>query len=194
MTITVSIPQTHILHTASLTLTPNSNSNPNNPTTIATLGHPLPATLRITHTRHWSTPTSLTHAANLSSADDPIDFIVTLDAPPDTWLIGGQRRAAFQAREGEERVFGVVLVPLRAGVVAVPGVDVRARVKPREGGEKKDGKSGGEEEEEVLSCETDYLNFGEVVEVVPDLRRGTLGVGGAQRAAGEVVWLEGVGV
>lgn len=91
-------------------------------------------------------------------------------------------------------MFGVVLVPLRAGVMGVPGVDVRARVKPRESGEK-DGKSGGEEE--VLSCETDFLNYGEVVTVVPDLRRGTLGVGemgGGQRGAGEVVWLEGVGV
>ena len=206
MTITVSIPQTHILHTASLTLTPNPNNPNSNPPTIATLGHPLPATLSITHTRHWSTPTSLTHAANLSSAADPIDFIVTLDAPPDTWLIGGQRRAAFQAREGEERVFGVVLVPWRGGVVGGPGVDVRARVRPRESGEK-EGKSGGGSggvtggEEEVLSCETDFLNYGEVVTVVPDLRRGTLGVGemgGAggqrERGAGEVVWLEGVGV
>jgi hypothetical protein len=125
-----------------------------------------------------------------------MDFIFTLDAPADTWLIGGQRRAAFSAREGEERCFGVVLVPLRTGVLGVPGVDVRARVRPKEQGE--DGKVG-TGEEEVLSCETDFLGYGEVVTVVPDLRRGTVGVGemggaGGMRGGGEVVWLEGVGV
>ncbi|KAF1363866.1 hypothetical protein EJ07DRAFT_151952 [Lizonia empirigonia] len=179
MVITVSIPQTHILHTASLDLTSPSDS----PSTII-LGQPLPATLRISHTRRWASPTSLASAANLASASDPIDFTVTLDAPPDTWLVAGPRRALFSAAEDELREFRLTLVPLKTGTALLPGVDIRARVKPRER----------EDVEEGLSCETDYRGFGECVVVVPDVRRSTVGVGemglGSPRS---VIWLEGVG-
>lgn len=178
MVITVSIPQTHILHTASLDLTFPSD----HPSTI-TLGQPLPATLRISHTRRWGSPTSLISAANLASPSDPIDFTVTLDAPPDTWLVGGARRALFSAAEDEAHEFRLTLVPLRTGAALLPSVDIRARVKPRES-----------EDAEGLSCETDYRGFGECVVVVPDVRSSTVGVGemgvGSLRS---VVWLEGVG-
>ncbi|KZM24588.1 hypothetical protein ST47_g4319 [Ascochyta rabiei] len=183
MVITVSIPQTHILHTTSLNLTSPSYS-PN----ITIVGHPLHATLRISHTRRWASYASLIAAANLDSAVDPIEFVYTLDVAPDQWLVAGQRRALFTAVEDEVKEFAIMLIPLKAGNVLLPSVDIRARIKPKE---KDDGKGG---EEEILSCETDYLSYGESVMVVPDVKSSTVGVGdmslGSPRS---VVWLEGVG-
>ncbi|KAH6642789.1 TMEM1 family protein-like protein [Boeremia exigua] len=190
MIITVSIPQTHILHTASLDLVSSSpDAVSSYDSNIATIGQPLHATLRISHTRRWASSSSLVTAANLSSATDPMDFVYTLDASPDQWLIAGQRRAHFTATDGEPKTFPITLIPLKAGHALLPSVDIRARIKPRE---KDDEKT--VEEEEVLNCETDCLSFGESVEVVPDVRRSTVGVGdmslGSPRS---VVWLEGVG-
>lgn len=180
MVITVSIPQTHLLHTASL--------DPSSPSTshyqaIATVGQPIQATLRISHTRRWASPASLISAANLTAPDDPIDFTYTLEANPDTWLIAGQRRAHFTAKEGEINDWQVLLLPLKPGMTLLPNVDIRARVEP------KDGKEG-----ETLNCETDYLSYGETVMVVPDVRTSTVGIGDmAQGSARSVVWLESAG-
>ncbi|KAJ4992780.1 tmem1 family protein [Stagonosporopsis vannaccii] len=182
MVITVSIPQTHILHTASLRFTsPSFNSD------IATIGQPLHAALVVAHTRRWASPTSLITAANLSAATDPIDFVYTLDAASDQWLVAGARRVHFSAMENERKEFPIILIPLKAGNALLPSVEIRARIKPRENEFEKG-------EEEALNCETDYLNFGESVVVVPDVRSSTVGIGemslGSPRS---VVWLEGVG-
>jgi hypothetical protein len=187
MIITVSIPQTHILHTASLIpISPVSSSSHQ---TIATAGHPLQTTLRISHTRRWATPSSLVAAANLSSPSDPIEFVYTLDANPDTWLIAGQRRSHFSASEDEVNEWPVLLIPIKPGVTLLPNVEVRARVKPK----KDEGKADGEEASS-LNCETDYLSYGETITVVPDVRSSTVGVGD-MGAGGErsVVWLESTG-
>lgn len=182
MVITVSIPQVHILHTTSLDLTSLSSQSK-----IALVGQPLHATLRVSHTRRWASSSSLIAAANLSTAEDPIEFVYTLDASPDQWLIAGQRRALFTATEDEVKEFAIMLIPLKAGNTLLPSVDIRPRIKPKE---KEDDKGG---EEEILNCETDYLSYGESVMVVPDVRSSTLGIGemslGSPRS---VVWLEGV--
>jgi hypothetical protein len=183
MVITVSIPQIHILHTTSLDL-----ASPSYDSKIAIIGQPLHATLRISHTRRWASSASLIAAANISSASDPIEFIYTLDASPDQWLIAGQRRALFTATEDEVKEFAIMLIPLKAGNALLPSVDIRARIKPKE---KENGKAG---EEEILNSETDYLSYGESVMIVPDVRSSTVGIGemslGSPRS---VVWLEGVG-
>ncbi|KAH7073485.1 TMEM1 family protein-like protein [Paraphoma chrysanthemicola] len=184
--ITVSIPQTHILHTASLTPTKYS------PHTIATAGQPLPTTLRISHTRHWASPTSLVSAANLSTPDEAIDFTYTLDAAHDTWLIAGARKAHFSATQGQEHEWPVLLIPLKPGVALLPNVTITAHPKPR-----KDDKEDAATGSAVLNCETDYLSYGETVEVVPDVRSSTVGIGDLSAAGGkgrDVVWLESVGV
>lgn len=189
MVITVSIPQIHILQTASLSLTSLSHT-PN----IAIIGQPLQATLRISHTRRWASSESLIAAASLTSADEPIEFVYTLDAAPDQWLIAGQRRAQFSAAEDEVHEFGIMLIPLKAGNVLLPSVDVRARVKPKEREDEKAAVAG-TPEEEILSCETDCLNHGESIMVIPDVRTSTVGLGdmgsGSPRS---VVWVESVGI
>ncbi|KAF2688814.1 TMEM1 family protein-like protein [Lentithecium fluviatile CBS 122367] len=194
MIITVSIPQTHILHTASLSLTSLELSSSQG-TTIAVVGHPLMTELRIKHTRRWGSPSSLVAAANLSSPSDPIEFVYTLEANPETWLVAGQRRAHFTTTEDEEHKFPMMLIPLKAGTLLLPNVEIRARIKPK-GEDKRQSVAGSVsvsvsvgDDEEQLNCETDYLSYGECVMVVPDVRSSTVGIGemGSPRSA---VWLE----
>ncbi|OAL01667.1 hypothetical protein IQ06DRAFT_375944 [Phaeosphaeriaceae sp. SRC1lsM3a] len=168
MVITVSIPQTHVLHTASLG--PLTTSSP----AIATAGQPLQTTLRISHTRRWaSTPVH---------ASEPIDFTYTLEANPDTWLIAGQRRAHFSAHEDQVHEWPVLLIPLKPGVMLLPNVDIRKR-------------QGKEKDETEMTCEIDYLSYGETVMVVPDVRSSTVGIGDMSKGReGGMAWLESAGV
>jgi hypothetical protein len=154
---------------------------------IATAGQPLQTNLRISHTRHWASPTSLVSAANLSSPDDSIDFTYTLEANHDTWLIAGQRKAHFSAREGEVHEWPILLIPLKPGVALLPNVVITAH--PKTSKDDNDGKA------DSLNCETDYLSYGETVTIVPDVRSSTVGIGDmAAGKAREVVWLERTGV
>jgi hypothetical protein len=190
MVITVAIPQTHVLHTALLSYPSSSSSGS---PAIAVVGQPLMATLHISHSRRWATSQSLISAANLTSEDDPIEFVYTLEASPDTWLIAGQRRAHFLASEDEQHEFRVMLIPLKPGNALVPNVDIRARIKPKDD-DRRQSTAGAPVESEPLSCETDYRSYGESVMVVPDVRSSTVGVGdmslGTPRS---VVWMESVG-
>lgn len=193
--ITVSVPQTHILHTVALDF--SSAAMASQIPSIATIGQPIMTTLRISHTRRWGSPSSLISAAHLCSASDPIDFIYTIDANPENWLIAGQRRAHFTASEDERLEWPIMLIPLKPGCILLPNVEIRAKIKPRE-----EGKSGAKEataptakvEEQALTCETDYLSYGDSVMVVPDLRSSTVGISdmslGSPRS---VVWLESKG-
>lgn len=153
------------------------------------------ATLRISHSRQWATSQSLTTAANLASASDAMEFIYTLEANPETWLIAGQRRAHFTACEAEQHEFNITLIPLKPGAALLPNIDIRARIKPREP-ERKQSTAGvpPPADTDPLSCETDYRSYGETVMVVPDVRSSTVGVGdmslGSPRS---VVWMESVG-
>lgn len=147
-------------------------------------------TLRISHTRRWASTASLVSAANLSAPEDAMDFVYTMDAHPDTWLLAGQRRAHFSAKEDEQLEWPIILVPLKQGHALLPNIEIRAKPKPKEDPPQPKPST----EPEVLNCETDYLSYGESVVVVPDVRSSTVGVGnmglGSPRS---VVWLDSTG-
>ncbi|KAF2180184.1 hypothetical protein K469DRAFT_715422 [Zopfia rhizophila CBS 207.26] len=188
MIITVFIPQTHILHTASLSLaSPEKLSS--HSTTIAVVGQPLTTDLRIKHTRRWGSPSSLVSAANISSPDEPIEFVYSIEANPDVWLVAGQRRAHFTVKEDEETKIPIMLIPLKAGNVLLPNVEIRARIVLK-GEQRQSGTP--DEGGEQLNCETDFLSYGECVMVVPDVRSSTVGIGD-MGAARNVIWLESEG-
>jgi hypothetical protein len=154
------------------------------------------ATLRISHSRRWATPQSLMSAAHLTSESDPIEFIYTLEASPETWLIAGQRRAHFFAAEDEQHEFNIMLIPLKPGAALIPNVDIRARIKPVDD-ERRQSTAGVSAapaaETEPLSCETDYRSYGETVMVVPDVRSSTVGIGDMSLGSPKsVVWMESV--
>jgi hypothetical protein len=190
MIITVSIPQTHIVHTAALSLA-SSEPSSSYGTTIAVVGQPLVAELCIKHTRHWGSASSLVAAANISSPSDAIDFVYTVEANPETWLVAGQRRAHFTAKEDEEDKFPIMLIPLKVGTALLPNVEIRARVKAK-GEDKRQSGTGSVvsgEGEEQLNCETDYQSYGECVMVVPDVRSSTVGIG-EMATSRSAIWLE----
>ncbi|KAF2826567.1 TMEM1 family protein-like protein [Ophiobolus disseminans] len=181
MVITVSIPQTHVLHTASLTLTHSPSPE------MAVCGQPIQTMLRVSHTRRWASPGPLASATNVLSPNDPMEFIYTVEANPEMWLVAGQRRGQFSAREDAVHEWRILLVPLKPGVTLLPNVDIRPRPQSK-------AKDSAVEDREGLNCEIDYLSSGETVTVVPNLRSTTLGIGDASQAGGSVVWLEGMGV
>jgi hypothetical protein len=149
------------------------------------------ATLRISHSRRWASPSSLVSAANIADPTDPIDFVYTIDANPEAWLVAGQRRAHFTATEDQEHEWPIVLIPLRPGNMLLPNVDIRPRIKAKAD----KGKGSADAQVEILNCETDCLSFGDAVMVVQDVRSSTVGVGemgvGGVR---NVVWLESSGL
>lgn len=181
MVITVSIPSTHILHTA--VLTPNLPSRTN----IATCGQPMQTTLRLSHTRRWASPLSSTPATHHSISNEPIDFVYTLETNPEAWLVAGQRRGQFSAREDMVNEWQIVLIPLKPGVWLLPNVDIRLKAESR-------AKGNGAQETAVFSCETDYLSYGDTITVLPNAKNTTIGIGEMNQAGGGVVWLESIGV
>ncbi|KAF8477490.1 hypothetical protein BDZ91DRAFT_844125 [Kalaharituber pfeilii] len=112
----------------------------------------------------------------------------------DTWLISGRRRGTFtiplsalsatppgatpipmeSVPEDKKMVrVQLLLIPLRTGMVGVPGVEVKAV------GVTGPGLGGGEKQQQWTPVvETDYVNSGECVGVVRDVRSVTVGVGG----------------
>lgn len=168
------------MHTSSLSLE-NTEKAASYSQPIAVAGQPLSTTLRIRHTRRWGSPKNLVSIAKVPSPDAAIDFVYTIEAHPETWLVAGQRRAQFSAKENEELTAQIVLIPLKSGIALLPNVEIRPRVQAKV--------EGAGDDEEELNCETDYLSYGESVVVVPDVRSCTVGIGelGMPRST---IWLE----
>lgn len=184
ITITVPIPRLHILHTASLDINDSGaqkTGSRNSPSPVLYVGQSLNATLRITHTRRWDSATSLSKALGRSSGKSegsdglPVEFIYEILANPEVWLVGGQRKRRFEAREGQVSEFDLVLVPLRQGRLMLPGLDVRWLPPEKVEGDAEDTK--GEEGESVTS-ETVYESAGETVTVVANIGCSTVDIRG----------------
>lgn len=193
ITITVAVPRVQILTIAHLDLQTPVPSPAFTPP-IAPLGMPLQATLHIKHTRKWDEPSTLAKAANLADPNDPVPFVYEVDADPNVWLLGGARRVQFEAREGEVRSFPLTLIPLREGYPRwLPSVSVRPAVKDdeREGSRDRSAAAASE-----ISCELDLVSQHACVQVVPDWKSVTVGVGvfgsesGGEKAGSEAVLLE----
>lgn len=122
-------------------------------------------------------------------------FVYTIDANPETWLIAGQRRFHFSAKEDEQLEHPIMLVPLHPGIALLPNIEIRAKVKPKEASQEKAATGGDAGEVEVLNCEMDYLSYGESVMIVPDVRSSTVGIGDMSLGGSKsVVWLESTGI
>jgi hypothetical protein len=148
--ISVPLPRVHILCSAKLIIqSPHPDPVP--------VGYALATTLLLKHTRHWD------HIREGSDTDD-LEFMYDVDAPVDTWLIGGQRRGRFFAKEGEPKQCDIVLIPLKTGKLLLPNVDVRPAGK----------------EPDEISCETEFNSMGKSILVVGDLKRTTIAMSSNQ--------------
>jgi hypothetical protein len=160
----VPLPRLHILQTVSITL-PKSDQN------VFPSGSLIPATVSIKHTRQWDTATAFKSIA--ATPDTSLDFVFEIDAPNDAWLIGGQRRTRFTAKEDEVKSWTFMIMPLRVGRLLLPTVDIRALGKGTE----------------TVSCETDLRSLGETVVVIADLGSTTVALTDSS-TGGEAILME----
>ncbi|EOD42867.1 putative tmem1 family protein [Neofusicoccum parvum UCRNP2] len=195
ITITVAVPRVQILNIAHLDLKTPVPSPAFTPP-IAPLGMPLSATLRIKHTRKWDDAATLAKTANLADPSDPVSFVYEVETDPNVWLLGGARRVQFEAREGEVRAFPLTLIPLREGYPRwLPAVSIRPVAKEDAEKESRDASRSREREMPHITCEMDLISQHACVQVVPDWKSVTVGVGvfgseGGEKAASEAVLLE----
>ncbi|KAI9689372.1 MAG: hypothetical protein M1822_010023 [Bathelium mastoideum] len=189
--IAVDVPTIPVLHTATLSLPHVSAPNTRTPP-LAALGHAIRAELSIRHTRRWDRHNRHRSApAPVGDADRALDFVYEVHANPDVWLLGGQRRAYFTAREDETRTFALMLIPLVPGRHLLPRVEIRAAGPVTRGARAQRGREGeGEEAEEGrerVACETDYTSQGETVMVIADVKRTTVDMQVPGQAGGGAV-------
>jgi hypothetical protein len=159
--ITVPLPRLHMLQMVNLTF-PIGH-------VPLTVGEPLTASLTIQHTRRWE---SLSAFGNNTQKAQTAEFMYSVEAPLDSWAIGGQRRGKFVAESDEIKEWNLILVPLKTGKLLLPSVEVRP--------------SGTEE----FTCETDFKGAGRTVLVLGNLKRTTVSMTGMEAKLTSAVKVE----
>lgn len=188
----VDVPFMEVVHAVSLQLYVDTLETPAKLRTVA-IGRAIPAELNIRHTRKWSNP-------RLTS-DDVLNFYFEVHASPDTWLIGGLRKAHFSAKvrslqspyvgfwltkfqEHEIMRFPLLLLPQKTGHLIYPSVDITVS-DFREGSNKMDGH--GDPKRPPHTSEVDYKNQSDSLLVISDLGSTTLSID--LEEAGTGAWL-----
>ncbi|MCJ1288052.1 hypothetical protein MMC26_007405 [Xylographa opegraphella] len=189
ITIPVDVPHTHVVHTARLRMLAGAHELDGASGSVA-VGHCIPAQLELQHSRRWQVRTE----AGSGPEPGQLEFHYELDASPESWLIGGRRKAQFSARvsrmrkgsrgggrgwltrerqEDEVLTFPVLLIPQRAGHLPYPSLDIQGFERPPEA--------------IGVTGEVDYRSHGRSVLVVAN--RGSTTVGVEPEAGGRGAWL-----
>lgn len=146
LSIPVDLPTVNILNAAQLMI-------PIASTEAVFSGQPLQAILTISTSFHWG------------SGSAPRDgYPLRFDVDPDVagnWLISGQRRGEFVAKDNSTYETRITLVPLRDGALLLPKIVVTPVVDDLDGG---DGEP---------SCETHQIHAAERINVLPRSARST---------------------
>ena len=170
-----------VVHTVSLQLYLDTLEAPVKLRTVA-IGRAIPAELKIQHTRKWSNPRWTT--------DDLLDFCFEVHASPDTWLIGGLRKAHFSAKvhslefpyvgfwltgfqEHEIKRFPLLVLPQKTGHLVYPSVDIT--VSDFQDHSNKMG-GHGDPKRPPHTSEVDYKNQGDSLLVISDLGSTTISI------------------
>jgi hypothetical protein len=172
--IPVDIPSVTVVHTVDLkTLDPCPV--PAN-TIVAALNNPLSTALTVKWTRIWDNEFNAEKDSSIHGSD--LEFFYEVTGASDTWLIGGKRKGHFKVPRGvfnlnskQKLTFPVVLIPLREGFLPFPNVEIRSVPATRAAGT-----TSTEEGQKApsISCETDFKNSGETIQVISDARRTTV--------------------
>lgn len=112
---------------------------------------------------------------NLEDVDVSLEIPSPNQSSSENWLIGGLRKASFQASKSEFEST-IFLIPQKTGPLLLPGIEVRCT--SREEGEMK-----------PVAFETEYLSAATSVEVRNAIESTTLGVGEGEGTEGH--WLVG---
>ncbi|CAN8099719.1 unnamed protein product [Discula destructiva] len=198
--IPVDIPSMAVVHTADIRLErpipsvvePADSIEP----PVACINQLLHATLHLKWTRVWDTD----RIDGASTNSDGDEFSYEINAPGDTWLVGGRKKghfvipspadagtesSALSSSPATEAHIPLVLIPLREGWLPYPAVEVR---EVSHGGS--DAGGGGDEAGTntlMGHCETDYRNLGETVRVVADRARITVSLDASGPGGGPLV-------
>lgn len=160
------------------------------------VGQAIPAELVIKHTRGWSNQTGA------ESKDEQLEFYYEVHTHPDTWLVGGQRKAHFSARvslncptlrleassqemikENESLSFPLLLLPQRVGLLLYPSVDVSLLHRRDKASIEDQGASS----KTIPVCETDYRSQCDTLLVIANLRSTTVSLDPGSSGSGS--WL-----
>lgn len=164
----VDVPELQFLHTASLHLLEgNTTSTLHSPVTA--VGQPLAAELRIRYTRRWS--------SKPPQPPDFANFTYEIHLDPSQWLLGGQRRVQYTAKEDETLTFGLILIPLIPGRLLLPTVEIEPVVDGNGGASPGGEEVDGGEELGGQTCQTDCTSRSRTVLVVEGMRSTTVAVG-----------------
>jgi hypothetical protein len=183
--IPVEVPAVTVVHTADIKLQSEVTLGSE---LLVVANQPIPATLQIKSTRIWDTAavsalrSSSKDAEDSSDQPEELEFVYEISAPTDSWLIGGKRKGHFKLpanatqKQGTLLEFPLLLIPVREGSLTFPHLDIKPTpvTKATKSPDKKTTTGVGEEKEHIVTCETDYKNFGETVRVVADLRKTTV--------------------
>jgi len=180
--IPVDVPQMQVVHTAELHLL-NMSAENYNPDSAVVIGDSIPATLELSYSCVWDTNGEQTPPSETRT----LDFFYELEASPDTWIIGGRRRAQYTAHENETVTFPILLIPQKAGHLLYPSIEIKSVeelglrdvASPQGTG----GLNAG------LTCELDYKNQGEAVLVVPNRASTTIGLDLDSGNGGPAAWV-----
>lgn len=198
ISIPVDIPSIDIVHTTDITLQPQGSllSGPSQQRdSLLTLStnQIVPAMLHLKWTRIWDTTTPLNDMPD-------VEFSYEVNAPGDSWLIGGRRKGHFiipapstaeddfSSTPETEADIPLLLIPQREGYLAYPNVEIR-EVRAAPPLESASVGSGGVTPVEGASghCETDFKNMGEVVRVVADRAQVTLSLDASGPGGGPLI-------
>ncbi|KAK6333627.1 hypothetical protein TWF730_003812 [Orbilia blumenaviensis] len=186
--IPVEIPALQCLATAKLQMRDVKNGGSSGPKMVR-VGEVIKAVLKIGISRCWdlgidrekrsaNVPDNLRFYYEMNTTTNSDSGGARRESKSDEWLVNGRRRGVFEysfmkgcdeeaTETGDKEVeFELLLVPLKPGFLLVPGIEVRALpyipVNPTGDGEE-------EEENFIVSCETDYRSASEGVLVVSEV-------------------------
>ena len=173
ITISVDVPTVDFVHSVSLCLLDKKKQRVDR-SQVLSVGRPVKAQVSIRSTDQWSAASVLGGSQKSSEADG--NFVVDVQAEPDTWLVGVQRRAHFAARNREEVKFELTLIPLTVGTLLLPHAEILIEPDIDAEGSK------GQVTQPSVSCETHLESSGDMVRVIRDSR--LIGVHVAESASG----------
>ncbi|KAI7522811.1 hypothetical protein KC331_g19042, partial [Hortaea werneckii] len=122
ITIPVEVPTIDFVHSVGLALHESEHDQPHKIQTLRA-GKPLQAAVSIRSNDRWSSR-SVFGSSKSSDGHNP-DFTMEIQADPDTWLVGGQRRLHFRPSREQASNFEITLIPIRPGIHLLPSVDIR---------------------------------------------------------------------
>lgn len=187
--IPVDVPSISVVHTADIRLHRPIPSLVEEESAVASVNQLLPATLHLKWTRMWNTEVAPPATGEQEETGGGDEFSYEVNAPSDTWLVGGRKKGHFVIPTGtgsdtssspvNEADIPLVMIPLREGWLPYPSVEVREVVT--------NSNSEGTDGELMGHCETDYRNLGETVRVVADRARVTVSLDASGPGGGPLV-------